>query len=135
MRYKNDRIKKEWESGKLDKRAQIIAVFLDWFCKEYVRCINGKKRDIQLTCIYRTQKEQEAIYGKGTKIKSTHQFHRAVDIGVNAFSTDTKRMLADMINKHFKNIGKSKVCVWHDIGLGDHFHIQVGSGAFSKILR
>lgn len=139
MRFKNDktngRIRKEWESGKLDKRVEIMAIYLDWYCRNFVRRIDGQKGDIQLTCIFRTQKEQEAIYGKGTKKKSTHQYWRAVDIGVNAFSFTTREMLANMMNKRFKNIGKAKCCVWHNVGLGDHFHLQVGGGKYSKMMR
>jgi len=135
VRFKNDRVEKEWESMKLDFRLVIIVGFIDWWCKKYVNRIDGKKKDIQITCIYRTQSEQEAIYGKGTKKLSTHQYWRAVDIGVNAFSTETKKELVDILNLHLKNMGNSKVCVWHNIGLGDHFHIQVGSGEHSKIIK
>lgn len=140
MRYKSDRIKKEWGSGKLDKRLQFIVIFLDWYCTNFIKRIDGKKTDIQLTCIFRTQAEQDSIYGNNVKYKrkkwlSVHQFYRGVDIGVNAFSSDTKKLLCDLLNKHFKNMGKSKVCIWHNVGLGDHFHIQVGSGQYSYIYK
>lgn len=140
MRYKNDRIKKEWESEKVDKRLQIILLYLDWYCKNFAVRTDGKKTDIQVTGLHRTQKEQDRIYRNNPKYKkkpwkSVHQDWRGGDVGVNAFSTKTKRFLRDMLNRRFKNMGTSKVCVWHDIGLGDHFHLQVGSGAFSKVLK
>jgi len=137
MRFKSDRIEKEWGSGKLDKRLQFIVIFLDWYCRNFVTRIDGTKQDIQVTCIYRTPQENLAIY-KGDKKqadKSPHPYWRGVDIGVNAFSLDTRAQLRDLINKHFKNIGKAKVCVWHNVGLGDHFHIQVGSGQYSYIYK
>ena len=134
MRYKKERIKKEWESDKLDKRLKIIVIFLDWYCKKYMG------RDIQLTCIFRTQKEQDAIYGDDPKYQkkpwySVHQFHRGIDIGVNAFTTSKKRILRNVLNKRFYYGKRHKTCVWHDVGLGDHFHVQVSSGNTTRIYK
>jgi len=140
MRFKNDRIKKEWESGKVDKRLMIIVSYLDWFCKEYVTRIDGTKQDIQITCLFRTQAEQDAIYKNNTKYQkkkwtSVHQVKRGADIGVNAFSTDMKKLLRSMLNHRFYYSGSHSTCVWHNIGLGDHFHVQVSSDTYTKILK
>ncbi len=134
MRFKTVRIANEWESDNLDKRLRVIVIFLDWYCLKFL------KRDIQLTCIHRTQKEQNAIYGGNPKYqkkpwKSVHQFQRGIDIGVNAFTTEVKQILCNMLNKRFSYKGNYKTCVWHDVGLGDHFHIQVDGTNETKILK
>jgi len=139
LRFKNKRIQNEWESGKLDKRLMIIVSYLDWFCKEYVTRVDGTKQDIQITCLFRTQSEQDAVYKNNVKYQkkkwmSVHQIKRGADIGVNAFSTEMKKALQAMLNKRFYG-GSHSTCVWHNMGLGDHFHVQVSSDTFTKILQ
>lgn len=123
MRFKTERIEKEWNDKRLDFGLRIIALTVDWYCTE------NFGRDIQLTDIYRTQEEQDRYYKDDPNYKiqkwySTHQFWRAIDVGVNKYSESQRQELCNYINKHFNYKGSHNTCVYHNVGKGWHFHLQ-----------
>lgn len=125
MRFKTNRIEKEWNSEQLDFRVRIIALALDWYCRKYVN-----KRGIILTDILRLDSEQDEIYKNDPayKIKpwrSTHQDWRAIDTGVNAYSEMQRQKMCNFVNKYFNYSGSHSCCVYHNVGRGWHFHLQV----------
>jgi len=91
-------------------------------------------KSITLTMVIRTQREQDEIYaGKehhGRKYdekpwKSPHQFGQAVDIRSRTFSGEEIKLIEDYLNAKYNMTNYYK---WtaknHNVGLGDHFHIQ-----------
>jgi len=132
MRCKTDRIKKEWSDERLDFRLRTILFAVDWYCRKHFG------RNIQLTCVFRTQAEQDAIYSGNAKYKrkpwqSVHQYWRGIDVGVNAFTEEQRIELRDFINNHFEYSGRHKTCVYHNVGLGFHFHLQVDWKSITKM--
>lgn len=92
-------------------------------------CDTNFKKNIVITMIYRTQEEQYDIYGEGYTKKSPHQFWQAVDLRSRTFTDEEIKQLVDYINKKYndKNYYKwSAKC--HNVGHGDHFHIQFLEG-------
>lgn len=125
MRYKTSRIEQEWNSDKLDFRLRIIALALDWYCKKYIN-----KRGIVLTHILRIWDEQKEIYKTNPRFKlnpwhSVHEYWRGIDAGVNAYTEEERQRMCNFINKYFQYFGRHCCCVYHNVGLGWHFHLQV----------
>ena len=125
MRFKTGRIEKEWNSEKLDFRVRLLAIALDWYCRKYVY-----KRGINLTHIFRSNEEQREIYKNNAKFKvapwgSTHEYWRAIDVGVNAFDEEERQRMCNFVNKRFNYYGSHNCCVYHNVGKGWHFHLQV----------
>lgn len=86
---------------------------------------NFEKETI-ITMIFRTQEEQEQIYGKGYTKKSPHQFYHAVDIRSRIFSDDEIKKIEDYLNNKYNDTNYYK---WtaknHKVAGGAyHFHIQ-----------
>lgn len=98
---------------------KLIIDLYKWISKTY-----GK--DTIITMIYRTQEEQEQIYGKGTKKKSPHQFWQAIDIRSRTFTEEEIKGIEDYLNNKYN---ESNYYKWtaknHKVGEGAyHFHIQ-----------
>lgn len=93
-------------------------------------------KDIVITMIGRTQKEQDDIYAGTTSAsgreydkkpwRSPHQFDHAVDLRSRIFSEDEINQLVDYLNAKYNQVNYYK---WtaknHNVGRGDHFHIQL----------
>lgn len=93
-------------------------------------------KDVIITAIYRTQEEQDKIYkgkvnARGVSYdanpwKSPHQLWEAIDIRSTVYnSQEIQRMLAFL--NCFKYRQNQPVAIYHNVGLGDHFHIQYQS--------
>jgi len=87
-------------------------------------------KDITITMIYRTDAEQDEIYKndekyKQKKFKSPHQFFHAVDLRSSTFDTSEIEKLVNYLNLIYN---KTNYYNWtakcHDVGVGEHFHIQ-----------
>lgn len=90
-----------------------------WVAEEF-------ERDTIITMLYRTQEEQERIYGKGTKRKSPHQFYHAADIRSRIFSDEEIKRIEDYLNNKYDSTNYYR---WtaknHKVAGGTyHFHIQ-----------
>lgn len=95
----------------------------DWVNKKF-------DQHITITHIYRLQVEQDKFYKdneryKRRKFKSPHQFWHAIDIRSRDFTEDEIRSIENYLNTKYN---KKNFYSWtardHNIGLGDHFHIQ-----------
>lgn len=96
---------------------------------------NKFNKFITITMIFRSQEEQDSIYqGKINSVgrkydenpwKSPHQFWHSVDLRSRDFTKNEIKDLVDYINNKYNSDNFYK---WtaknHDVGLGDHFHIQ-----------
>ena len=97
-------------------------------------CLKQYNKNIVITMIGRTNQEQDEIYaGKernGRKYdenpwKSPHQFSHAVDIRSRIFTKEEIKEIEDYLNaKYNPNNYYSFTAKNHNVGLGDHFHIQ-----------
>lgn len=123
LHAKNDsiRIKKELVSLK-DKNRPLYDLIIDlykWVDKEL-----GK--DTIMTMIFRTQEEQEAIYGPGTKKKSPHQFWHAIDIRSRIYTKEEQEKMVKYMNEKYNDSNYYKwTAKVHEVGNhGMHFHIQ-----------
>lgn len=117
MRFKTELQKTQYYSGNLDSRVIIIAEWLDNYC------INRFNLDIMITSVWRD-------WGSGV-----HQDWRAVDVGNNAWNTKENESIRDAVNDKFPRKGIYKTCVLHNVGLGNHFHLQVGWGGTLEISK
>lgn len=84
------------------------------------------KKDVIITMIYRTQEEQESIYGPGVKKKSPHQFWHAIDIRSRIYTQEEIDRMVSYLNGRYNGDNyyrwTTKV---HEVGNhGMHFHIQ-----------
>ena len=90
-----------------------------WVAQEF-------QKDTIMTMLFRTQEEQEQIYGKGTTKKSPHQFYHAADIRSRIFSDDEIKRIEDYLNNKYNSTNYYR---WtaknHKVAGGAyHFHIQ-----------
>lgn len=125
--FKNDNIKKQWESQKLSKRLETIIFALSGYIWHQF------KKPLILTEIYRTQEEQDQIYANDPKYKeqkfvSPHQVWRAVDCRISDFKDDELKKIQEFLFSRFIYNTKDpryKIVLVHNIGFGNHLHIQV----------
>lgn len=126
---------------RMDPRLQLIALSIAAFCDLYFR------KDIVVTEIFRT-KAQQLLYYPNRKYKpSVHQFGRGIDFGIRAYGAgelDSKKDGARLPHPGFTDAEIEMLDEWyskivqydderpdfdsmvhHDVGLGDHLHIQV----------
>jgi len=88
---------------------------------------------LTITCLLRDRAVQESIYRKAVSIgakepvRSPHEDGRAVDISIRGLSDEIVSGLVDHLNTAFPYEGnpKFKTALRHDVGQGDHVHIQV----------
>ena len=127
IEFKNDseRLQEEW--GELGSR-NVALKNLVFDVASYVW--SKYEKNIIITMIYRTDEEQDAIYAdderyQKKKFKSPHQFMQAVDLRSKVFTNEEIDDIVNHINEKFDD---SNWYNWtakcHDVGLGDHFHIQ-----------
>jgi len=122
IKFKTDRIESEFNDKRMDNRLKVILFALSGFT------LHRYGKGITITCIDRTQAEQDEIYGDNEKYKispwfSTHQFWRAADVRSSDFSGKECQEMVDFLNL-FIYTGKYKTAIYHD-GVGWHMHIQV----------
>lgn len=131
IRVKNDSkrlIREIWELKSQNK--PLLSLLFD--LRNFVKKKYGK--DITLTMIYRTDQEQDEIYlGKvrngrlydSKPWKSPHQFYQAFDIRSFTFSPSEITEIEDYLNYKYNDSNYYKFTAKnHNVGLGDHFHIQ-----------
>ena len=130
MEFKHLRLIAEFDRVK--KRLQIIVYALDAYVK------HRYKKEIMVTSIFRTQEEQDEIYGhlagyKESPWKSVHQYWRGVDVRLSNFSKEEIKDILMFLNKSFEYTGRYETAIKHDIGYGSHIHIQVDMDGVTNI--
>lgn len=120
--YKTDRLQDEF--FELDEHNDPLEELV-WDVAEY--CAREFDKTITITMIYRTQEEQEDIYGEKYTKKSPHQFWQAVDLRSRDFTDDEIKQLVDYLNNKYD---KKNYYDWtaksHEVNnRGEHFHIQL----------
>lgn len=120
---KNDsiRIKKELIALK-DKNRPLYDLIIDLY--EWVDL--NLEKDTVMTMIFRTQEEQEDIYGSETSKKSPHQFNHAVDIRSWLYTKEEQEQMVEYMNAKYNSSNYYKwTAKVHEVSnRGVHFHIQ-----------
>jgi hypothetical protein len=118
VKFKTQRQRREWR--RLDKRLKGLVRGLDLISQAFF------KKELTVTEVFRTQKENNKIYGDEKHI-SVHTFLRGVDIRTSNLTKQEAQILADMANcipydpkrKHIKT------AKFGDKLHSNHIHAQV----------
>ena len=126
MRFKTGLIEDEYLNNKISSRLEAILFMLD----KYVKIEFDK--EILITGLIRSQKEQDDIYGNNPAYqkkpwKSVHQYGRGADIRVHNFTQTELDKIGNFLNMitYDENRLHKKTAIVHDVGRGNHIHIQV----------
>ena len=90
-------------------------------------------KNVIITMIFRSDAEQDFIYKDDARylakpFKSPHQFWHGVDIRSWTFSADEITEIEEYLNSKWNKGNYYKwVAKCHNVGHGDHFHIQFGA--------
>lgn len=120
------------EGNRVDPRLKVVLFALSTFAWRQF------KKDIYITELLRTQRQQDEYYGNIEAYKtkpwySVHQFGRGADASIKGakernvlpLTEDEVSAIEDFLDRHFLYNGPYKTCIVHDIGQGVHIHIQV----------
>lgn len=120
VHFKSEELCEEFR--KVDPRIQAITLMLA-FHSYY-----NWKHTITVTCIYRSQGDQNYYYKKGlTKARhSPHTSWRAIDIRLKDIPKRADEMVT-LLNKGFPRSDQYKTALAHGKGSNFHCHIQVPS--------
>jgi hypothetical protein len=127
IQYQTERIKTEFDF--IDNRLRIILYALSSFVYHKF----GKS--IILTDLLRTSLEQLAIYPDKPNQVSVHQEGRGADVSVKWFTDEECSDILKFLNTAFEYNNLYKTALIHDVGQGNHLHIQVNYGNFTYINR
>ena len=135
IQFKYARLKDQFDSPSVDSRLKDIVYWLaSW-------CWYNLEKSIIITHILRTQEQQDAIYnGNASYVRepwqSVHQYGRGVDLSVKYYTQVEIARIQDTLNKKFLYNKEGKnTCVVHDVGLGEHIHIQVDNSTETKFVK
>lgn len=115
--FLTDRIKKEWESDKLNPVLRHIAVDASIFAGEILRW------HPTITCIWRTQGEDQALGGTGI-----HYYWRAIDLRTkDQEQANIDALIAYVNGRYVYDPARPKKVVAYGKphGSGPHIHLQV----------
>ena len=125
MKFKEKQMELDWETNKVSQKLKNIIVLGN----EYALLELGK--ELTITDLIRTQAEQDFIYRNNPKYKvkswqSVHQAGRGADLRVRGFSPKEIEKLKSFFNCFTYDISRpdKKTCTVHDVGSGNHFHVQ-----------
>lgn len=114
------------ELPRVDPRVR--AILLDAAC-----FLAARGYEFVVTCLLRTREEQRVIFERALRLgrkepgRSPHEFGRAADIRTHGIPNDTIAQLVDYLNRKYPyDTPKIQCAIRHDVGGGDHIHIQVG---------
>lgn len=102
----------------------IVKPNLRILCYEFVEYCNSRDLPILLTSLVRPMIP-------GVSKSDSHAQGRAADFSAKGFTIDDCLLLEKYFNENYEKIGaisasdgKARACVFHDVGLGAHFHLQ-----------
>ena len=128
IRFKNFKIASEFDDSMLETRLRSLINMAD----EYSTMEFGK--DIVITGLLRTQQEQNEIYKKNPDYikkpwKSVHQYGRGCDLRSSIYTSKEIAKFVDFLNMltYDPKRPNKKTCTFHNVGKGDHLHLQVSS--------
>lgn len=114
------------ELPKVDPRVRAVLLDAAWFLGER-GCV------LVVTCLLRTREEQRKIFDRAMQLgrkepeRSPHEFGRAADIRTQGISDEVIAGLVEYLNRKYPyDTPKMKCAIRHDVGGGDHVHVQMG---------
>jgi hypothetical protein len=123
IEFKENSLKDEFDDPKLDTRVRAIVLALAGFVKYEF----GK--DITITSVWRTKTTDSGV----------HEAWRAVDVRSIYFTDSEINEILLFLNNFF--YGKSvsgedlQTAICHDVGQGQHLHIQVSNSNFTLLSK
>jgi hypothetical protein len=129
--------KQEDEFNRIDPRLQAEAFMVEGFIQFYFGL------DMFITHIEREDEQQDEIYKDNPEYKikpwpSVHQSRpcRGIDFRSYTFKKEQREGLLLFVNIHLP-YGKEGhfTLKWHDVGQGEHFHIQVNGLDKTELLK
>lgn len=127
IEFKTQNEKDEWHSGNVNPKLISIINILSMICFSLFNKI------ITITEVFRTQEENDKIYGwtesnNSTRPISVHTYWRGVDIRTFNFKKSEIEIIVNILNSiPYKKIGNIKTAVYGDKRHLDHIHIQVSA--------
>jgi hypothetical protein len=127
LKFKSKSLYNEFvDSRKTDPRVRSLALELGFFA-------NLIGSSLEITQIGRSKRSQIKIYGFDKKSGHREKPSRAID-----FSTkNLPKKIIDKLIEHFNfylDLGYHYSLIYHDVGAGYHFHLQVPHTKYNKIL-
>jgi len=120
VEYKTNRIKKEFSQLRI--KNNYLYKIIHHTASDFNVFFN---KNLVITEVYRTEREQKRYY-KGKRVfKSSHQDWSAVDIRTR----DLREVEINFIIKKIREVyfvknGFKTTVLYHDVGLGKHIHVQ-----------
>jgi len=135
IEFKEHHLQLEFLSLDLDSRLQVVLYALAGF----VWFNFGKS--ITITEILRTQAMQDEYYKDNESYKekpwlSVHQFGRGADVSIKWFTVQEVKDIEKFLKTNFVySTAFKSICIVHDIGRGNHIHIQVDPDNIIEIIK
>jgi hypothetical protein len=132
MKYKSQRVEREWRQAVLDGRLIVTVVAA---ADHIALAVAGI--ELTLTSVLRTAQEQQAICTaiNNTRAKtgqppiqpyrSVHEFWRGADARSTSFAPEQAEEIARRANELFHYGGRFTVAAVHNQGTAPHLHFQV----------
>lgn len=125
MKFKTARQRQEWNGGDLTPRLRSLVLFTESLLKQH-------GIELTITCFMRTEKEQAWLYRRRKrKPRSVHEFGRGADVRTRDWPEGLAIEIRDKVNETFRYDASRpalKSAIWHDVGAGEHLHLQVSAG-------
>ena len=111
---------------KVDLRLRGIVADAAWF-------LGSRGYPCVVTCLWRTPQKQAAVRARAKElravepVRSPHEFGRAADLSIHDIPNDVVFDLVTYLNGEYPydDEGRFKTALRHDVGFGDHVHLQV----------
>lgn len=126
MKFKNDLIKQDW--SKIDERLRTLICFGDLYS------MTNWSKELIVTDLIRPRVRQIALYKKLPEYKnlpvekiphSVHEYGRGADLRTKHLEYWQKFKLVEIFNLIPYGKGHYQTAIFHDIGSGEHIHLQV----------
>lgn len=138
MEFKTMRILREFNNPSLDFRVRAIVFAISGYTQHVFN------KPTILTEIWRSDSEQDKIYGKNSGKPNIHKWWRAIDLRTMHLTLDEINDLILFLN-HFiytqRDGKKFPTVLYHEVKdsegklLGYHFHIQVDPDGITEIIK
>lgn len=128
MQFKTVWIKEQFESKELDPDLKILLLYADLYTRK------NFNKECVITEILRTRQEQVNLYKNKPKYigkledeipHSVHEYGRGGDLRTSHLEYFQKIELLEALNSIPYGKGRFQTAIYHDIGTGEHIHVQV----------
>lgn len=133
IKFRNEQDKAEFDY--IDDRLVFIIYAFDGYISA-----NFPEYSITVTHILRTQEEQDRIYGNNPEYQkkkwtSVHQVGRGIDVSTAGWQRKDIDTILEFLNIAHYGKGTLRTTIFHDVGRGEHIHIQVNGAGITELVR